>query len=59
MANDHTLTDAVTRAQTDLLINLNNLHDQNPDKAFDVYLDVLEKLEKYFKGSKPKLDKYD
>lgn len=56
MANLHALKDQVIRDRNVLIVSLNNLHEEDKDIAFDAYLDTLEAIEKYFKGSKPDLD---
>lgn len=56
MSNIHALKDQIIRDRNVLIVSLNKLHEEDPDIAFDAYLDTLEAIEKYFKGSKPDLD---
>lgn len=56
MANLHALKDQIIRDRNVLVISLNKLHDEDLDLGYDAYVETLEAIEKYFKGSKPDLD---
>lgn len=54
--NLHAIRDEIVRGRVNLVIALNQLHEQDPEAAYLAYTLSLQEIQNHFKGSKPAED---